>query len=94
MDLAQCTICQEFLEFKNDDIVAGICGHVFHYLCLSQWRENADTCPQCRTRYAGREPIKLYFDLQAATEADGSDPAVLQVCIISVYPEVISYYAI
>jgi len=78
MDLAQCTICQEFLEFKNDDIVAGICGHVFHYLCLSQWRENADTCPQCRTRYAGREPIKLYFDLQAATEADGSDPAVLQ----------------
>ena len=25
MDFAQCAICQELFEFKNDDIVAGFC---------------------------------------------------------------------
>lgn len=33
MDLAQCTICQDFFEFKKNDIVAGICilfSHEIH----------------------------------------------------------------
>ena len=58
-----------------------VCFSVFD--SISQWRTTSDTCPQCRTRYAGREPVKLYFDMQVATDCDASDPAVLQVCIIA-----------
>lgn len=78
MELAQCTICQDFFEFRSNEIVAGICGHVFHDVCISQWRRNADNCPQCRKKFWGKDPVKLFFDMQVATEMDEADPAVLQ----------------
>ena len=48
-DLGACSICME--EFSSTKLVTRMdCSHVFHPVCILQWLENKDTCPNCRAR--------------------------------------------
>ena len=49
-----CAICRSSIcESKNDSdntnngSVVGICGHAFHYMCISSWLNNKKVCPLC-----------------------------------------------
>tara|TARA_A100001011_G_C13913525_1_gene676066 strand:- start:58 stop:621 length:564 start_codon:yes stop_codon:yes gene_type:complete len=49
----ECVICTEPDYNQNDDsksLVVTICGHHFHYGCLSQWCNINNSCPSCRTK--------------------------------------------
>ena len=41
-----CVVCRENMELG----LKLICGHKFHYECISKWVRISDTCPTCRTR--------------------------------------------
>ncbi|PZQ46206.1 MAG: hypothetical protein DI551_05500 [Micavibrio aeruginosavorus] len=65
MDVVVCVICGEGLN--NPRIVRVICGHIFHYNCISQWlrigRINTKSCPKCRSpvRYTELAPIFVSY---------------------------------
>jgi len=55
-----CTICREHLN--NDSIYAvdkgerslisqGICGHKFHFECITPWLKTNNKCPLCSLKY-------------------------------------------
>tara|TARA_Y100000022_G_C13197989_1_gene351306 strand:- start:251 stop:787 length:537 start_codon:yes stop_codon:yes gene_type:complete len=49
----ECVICSESDYNENDDsksLIVTICGHHFHYGCLSQWCKINNSCPTCRTK--------------------------------------------
>jgi hypothetical protein len=49
----ECVICNESDYNENDDLkslIVTICGHHFHYGCLSQWCNINNSCPTCRTK--------------------------------------------
>lgn len=49
----ECVICADSDYNENDDsksLIVTICGHHFHYGCLSQWCNINNSCPTCRTK--------------------------------------------
>ena len=44
-----CTICHDHEDFFKGKAVPQ-CRHVFHKVCLQDWMDRANTCPNCRTR--------------------------------------------
>lgn len=65
-----CSICSELFS-TSTDISAALCGHVFHYTCLTQWIAKSETCPQCRKIVSKNNVIpKLYFEDEAGDEAN------------------------
>ena len=59
MGFLNCPICVEKLK---DDVVATICGHVFHSVCVKRWIKEHRDCPSCRTPNNNRQLIKIYLD--------------------------------
>ena len=43
----QCSVCLSLLT-PLDDVTVTACGHVFHVVCLVQWLEYRNVCPQVR----------------------------------------------
>ena len=43
-----CSICQEIINFCDEEISVLKCGHLFHKSCLQQWLDTRMTCPECR----------------------------------------------
>ncbi|XP_076374879.1 E3 ubiquitin-protein ligase TRAIP isoform X2 [Megalopta genalis] len=56
-----CAVCSDLLT-ETDDISHTSCGHVFHFVCLSQWLRKFPTCPQCTKRTASHKIHRLYFN--------------------------------
>lgn len=56
-----CVICSELFK-SSDDVHVTPCGHMFHYVCLSQWLERSKSCPQCRSK-CDRRTHKVYFNI-------------------------------
>jgi PHP family Zn ribbon phosphoesterase len=46
---SECPICfEEFDRFG--DYTELTCGHIYHRVCLDQWRKTKNTCPVCRRK--------------------------------------------
>ena len=60
MSFGQCVICREVL---GDDMVATLCGHVFHRKCLVTWLEQSRICPNCRSYCSRNMCIRLYPEI-------------------------------
>lgn len=56
-----CSICDE-LFVPTDDVYVTPCGHVFHFVCVTQWLERASTCPQCRAELTTSMIHKAFFN--------------------------------
>ncbi len=67
MSCENCVICfNEFEdELDDDEIVKTLCGHKFHYGCLSDWLDTKNNCPVCRRLQPSPEirtdKINLFF---------------------------------
>ena len=67
LDGQKCSICHEPLlpgnnhadKFHWRPIVRTGCGHIFKKACILKWLKLSDTCPYCRTRLPGTEPLEL-----------------------------------
>ena len=62
-----CSICQEDINFCDEEVSVVNCGHLFHQKCLKRWFEydlNVEkTCPECREPDAANNFVqKLYIN--------------------------------
>ena len=64
MSFGQCVICREVLA---DDMVATLCGHVFHRKCLATWLQQSRICPNCRSYCSSDMWIRLYPEITHTT---------------------------
>ncbi|XP_037805453.1 putative leucine-rich repeat-containing protein DDB_G0290503 [Lucilia sericata] len=56
-----CTVCKE--TFKNSDaIYSTSCGHIFHFICMNQWRSKSTSCPQCRSYNPTTHSVYFNFE--------------------------------
>ena len=53
MSTSNCSICLEAISnTENDNIITlPLCNHKFHRTCFTRWRENNNTCPNCRQSF-------------------------------------------
>jgi len=42
-----CSICLEVFE-KNDKYIEFECKHIYHKICIKEWLQNNNNCPNCR----------------------------------------------
>lgn len=56
-----CVICSELL-IPSDDVFHTPCGHIFHFVCLTQWLERSRSCPQCREKTTSHKIHRIYFN--------------------------------
>ena len=67
LDGQKCSICHElFLPHPNtveksepEPLVRTGCGHIFGEACILHWLKYSETCPYCRTKLPGSEPLNL-----------------------------------
>nr|XP_031842126.1 E3 ubiquitin-protein ligase TRAIP-like isoform X2 [Nomia melanderi] len=45
----------------SDDVFYTPCGHIFHFVCVTQWLERSKSCPQCREKTTMRQIHRIYF---------------------------------
>lgn len=45
----ECSICQEPIEEGQRTLVVERCQHGFHEQCIEPWRQQNNSCPNCRT---------------------------------------------
>ena len=50
--LEDCSICLEHI-INDDPKQKTVCHHTFHFSCLSRWTQANNSCPLCRTGFAG-----------------------------------------
>jgi hypothetical protein len=50
--LEDCSICLEHI-INDDPKQKTVCHHTFHADCLTRWTQANNSCPLCRTRFAG-----------------------------------------
>ena len=56
-----CSICQERINFRDEEISVVHCGHMYHHSCLHQWLDTRMTCPDCRSQVLRENVVmKLY----------------------------------
>ncbi|XP_018395173.1 PREDICTED: E3 ubiquitin-protein ligase TRAIP-like isoform X2 [Cyphomyrmex costatus] len=70
-----CVICSELLT-PSDDVFHTPCGHIFHYVCLLQWFDRSQTCPQCRLKATHQSSHRIYFNF--SNDVIEEDVATLQ----------------
>ncbi|XP_012135512.2 TRAF interacting protein no poles [Megachile rotundata] len=56
-----CVICSDLL-IPSDDVFHTPCGHIFHFVCLTQWLERSRSCPQCREKTTSHKIHRIYFN--------------------------------
>ncbi|KOC69146.1 TRAF-interacting protein [Habropoda laboriosa] len=56
-----CVICSDLLV-PSDDVFHTPCGHIFHFVCLTQWLERSKSCPQCREKTTNHKIHRIYFN--------------------------------
>ncbi|XP_053999942.1 E3 ubiquitin-protein ligase TRAIP-like isoform X2 [Hylaeus anthracinus] len=56
-----CVICSDLLV-PSDDVFHTPCGHIFHFVCLTQWLERSKSCPQCREKTTSSKIHRIYFN--------------------------------
>ena len=56
-----CSICQEDLDFCNQEISVLNCGHLYHRACLQQWLNVKLTCPECRSAVIRNNVVQKIF---------------------------------
>ena len=56
-----CIICSDLLV-PSDDVFFTPCGHIFHFVCLTQWLERSKSCPQCREKATSHKIHRIYFN--------------------------------
>ncbi|XP_076633861.1 TRAF interacting protein no poles [Colletes latitarsis] len=56
-----CVICSDLL-IPSDDVFYTSCGHIFHFVCLTQWLERSKSCPQCREKTTSNKIRRIYFN--------------------------------
>lgn len=61
----ECSICQEPVQEGQRTLVIQRCQHGFHEACIEPWRQQNNSCPNCRTPISARPPPPS----QAAAEA-------------------------
>ncbi|CAD1471868.1 unnamed protein product [Heterotrigona itama] len=71
-----CVICRDLLT-PADDVFHAPCGHIFHFLCVTQWLERSKTCPQCREKTTSNKIHRLYFNF-ANNDSIIEDKCLLQ----------------
>ena len=48
----ECAICRNSIIDDNEESVVGVCGHAFHYNCISKWlKGNKKVCPLCNCKW-------------------------------------------
>ena len=47
---AFCSICQEQIDFRDEEISVLHCGHIYHQTCIQHWLDTDSTCPDCRSQ--------------------------------------------
>ncbi|CAK9800031.1 E3 ubiquitin-protein ligase TRAIP [Anthophora quadrimaculata] len=72
-----CVICSDLLV-PSDDVFRTPCGHIFHFVCLTQWLERSKSCPQCRERTTNTNIHKIYFSFSNNDSANPSQGIAMQ----------------
>jgi hypothetical protein len=54
-EVPKCVICKEDMAAGADVRILQECMHSFHVRCITQWTNEAETCPVCRRVVVGRE---------------------------------------
>ncbi|XP_055927993.1 E3 ubiquitin-protein ligase TRAIP-like [Argiope bruennichi] len=61
---SNCSICHEPFQ-PEIAMVTTLCGHIFHFSCISNWLEQCGvngSCPECRRKVDKRSLITLFFN--------------------------------
>ena len=64
-EIIECSICQETIQEGHRTLIIQRCQHGFHERCIEPWRQQNNTCPNCRTPISSTPPPPS----QAAAEA-------------------------
>ena len=56
-----CSICQEYINFCDEEISVLRCGHLYHQQCLQQWLDTDFSCPECRAEVTRNNYIKKIY---------------------------------
>lgn len=68
----ECCICCEKVDNHHCDVIATVCGHIFHNQCMNQWlRATATpTCPQCRRLVVRADLRHIYLNTVSSRNSD------------------------
>lgn len=47
-----CVDCLNGVKSNDCKVTKGMCGHVFHYCCINNWRKKSNVCPICTTSWS------------------------------------------
>ena len=56
-----CEICLDTISENNVVGHLNRCGHYFHYGCITEWLNLAQTCPKCRTEVQGENNVQMQW---------------------------------
>ncbi|XP_051154281.1 E3 ubiquitin-protein ligase TRAIP-like [Leptopilina boulardi] len=71
-----CEICTELL-LPTEELFSTLCGHIFHFPCLTKWLERSKTCPHCREKVSQAKIHRLYFNF-SNNDSISEDSTTLQ----------------
>ncbi|VDD93491.1 unnamed protein product [Enterobius vermicularis] len=66
-DCGLCPIC--WADLVHEKISALLCGHTFHYNCVTDWLQKSGACPQCQQPFQPIDVIRLLFFFDRKREA-------------------------
>ena len=67
-----CSICQEHVNFYDEEISVLNCGHLYHQSCLQRWLDTSSTCPECRTAVAGNNFVQKIYPSKSKSELENA----------------------
>ena len=56
MNEEKCYMC---LEKINDNGTKLECNHIYHNICLENWRKKSETCPECNVKSMDNQSTNL-----------------------------------
>ena len=67
-----CSICQEHVNFCNEEISVLNCGHLYHQSCLQRWLDTSSTCPECRSAVARNNFVQKVYPSKSKSELENA----------------------